>query len=113
MYDFCLLLWWRPKAPSNGLEPTPRPKYGKTLVDHEISLVGGAPHQQSPHQKKPWNSEYWAVWRAGKRDETLLEEQCEQQTDSPPENSTDILYDRVCLCERVAVALRSPPNARV
>jgi len=32
----CLLLWWWPKAPTNGLgstwKPTPRPRYGQTLV---------------------------------------------------------------------------------
>ena len=39
------LLWWMPRASSNGLvavenlETHPRPKYGKTLVNHEISLV--------------------------------------------------------------------------
>jgi hypothetical protein len=57
-----LLLWWWPKAPSNG-QPTPRPRYAKTVVDHEISLIYPTHRptqsrpgllQKSPLARGPW-----------------------------------------------------------
>jgi len=71
------LLWWMPRASSNGLvavenlETHPRPKYGKTLVNHEISLVfrpAGRPGpDQSGAKKAGEPASRGLAWTASRR----------------------------------------------